>query len=1188
MTRHCLPARPGSSSGPPPPHYHFRLAPLPFPAPAVGVTGRERSGDRNQSITDFFKPVPKQDRLVLGSTQGTEVKYGEAERPLTSTEKFGKKTSTAKKKKWRKIPISSPTKSPIIEAFMKGIKEQEDCADISKADRLSAALNTKYPKVVVRKLFISTGSSYHCLTGKEIEELKKQEKATTQGRPSHGLEKNREKMSECIDQDQTNAGTRKWISAPSDILKHNCKTIANGSNLPMCQQAAECSKREQHSQEETGFQSQKHSSQKGKIKKQKQTKNKTTSSEKTFSDTRNISNQENGSPSKIRSHSASPEAGSERSSDKPAFGQEDQLLAATCPNLKLSAECSEQKAFPGKRKRNSVDRDLKSISKSVKQKACEPSLRPQTGHQNGKWALVEHKGPESPMALEEGVLPFRKDSQDDHLDREDNFSADLSPLPRNDDQIHVGNSKKDQLESDLLCPCQQSTEARQDSGSEVTDGLEEAPTCPSSVNLKEIKRPPSPCDSNSTCSPVSDSQSYVASPSKKDRECALSKGRSDLYFPDFSQTAKWSPEEYKQRPCSAGTDPSSEDTSRESLSSHSSRQAKRSSVPCVENSSCSSPSISGPSKVGNLEKSSGNRDALSRKLKSSFDSEDENVICNLDSNEEEEVLEPANEILSLKANPPPADREEAPVLSQEVKTPSLTSSFPIMTYENSLERLLKEKEELQRLDDLEKQLEEDIRQECEVKSIIKTEEEESADEDGDLSDEHREFIKKFSITVDVIPDYHPGEEIFHLLNSGKLFSQYTLDLRNSGFTPQNAVENLIFSSGKTQQIFLTTQGFLSSACHYKQCPVPILKWLFQMMSVHTDFIVSIQILNTLMEITIRNDSTSSPSFWPWIPSLSDIATVFVNMGVGFKSLFPLQNLQPDFSEDDIFSEIQMTSEKESSGDSSAEPIFTCLPENNIVNVVKFLGLCTAIYPGGYEDQEILLLLILLFKMSLEKQLKQIPLVDFQSLLLNLLKNIRDWKAKMPELCLAVSKLSSHHHNLLWLVQLIPSWTARGRQVRQHLSLVIISEFLGTKHEEIPNASDLQMSLLCQYLVKMKPSNLLKKMIAERRAEQQDDLIEESLHVKLEQQAYYLTYVLLHLVNEVTCSHAFSSPQRKYLLQLCGSLEKHVKCDIREDARLFYRTKVKDLVARIHGKWQDLIQNSQPIQGKLYDFWVPDS
>nr|KAF6425746.1 SMC5-SMC6 complex localization factor 2 [Molossus molossus] len=35
-------------------------------------------------------------------------------------------------------------------------------------------------------------------------------------------------------------------------------------------------------------------------------------------------------------------------------------------------------------------------------------------------------------------------------------------------------------------------------------------------------------------------------------------------------------------------------------------------------------------------------------------------------------------------------------------------------------------------------------------------------------------------------------------------------------------------------------------------------------------------------------------------------------------------------------------------------------------------------------------------------------------------------------------------------------------------------------------------------------------------------------------------------------------------------------------------KVKDLVARIHGKWQEIIQNCRPTQGQLHDFWVPDS
>lgn len=47
-----------------------------------------------------------------------------------------------------------------------------------------------------------------------------------------------------------------------------------------------------------------------------------------------------------------------------------------------------------------------------------------------------------------------------------------------------------------------------------------------------------------------------------------------------------------------------------------------------------------------------------------------------------------------------------------------------------------------------------------------------------------------------------------------------------------------FRSGKTDQIFLTTQGFLTSAYHYVQCPVPVLKWLFRVREIFGGIIAS--------------------------------------------------------------------------------------------------------------------------------------------------------------------------------------------------------------------------------------------------------------------------------------------------------------------------------------------------------------
>ncbi|KFQ65890.1 Protein FAM178A, partial [Pelecanus crispus] len=574
------------------------------------------------------------------------------------------------------------------------------------------------------------------------------------------------------------------------------------------------------------------------------------------------------------------------------------------------------------------------------------------------------------------------------------------------------------------------------------------------------------------------------------------------------------------------------------------------------------------------------------KAKSSFDSEDESLECSLDDDEEEEevVFTPLQEILSSSTKPQAGTLDESCLdsLSQDTMTPLLKLH---VSYVNSLEHLLKEKEESKRVDELEKRLQEDIQGRETDSSDGEAEDYASGYED--LSEEQRAFIKRFSIIAHAIPDYHPGEDIFDLSASGKIFNQHNLDLRNFHFVPQNPIEKLLLNSDVTQQLSLAVNGFLSSAYSCILCPIPILKWLFQMMSVHPDYCVSTQILDRLMEITLKNASISDEQSKPWIPSLADVSAVCVNMGVAFRSLFPLQHLQPNFNECDILSQMQETlSKQQPKGDlTSATPAFSSLPENNLVNVIKFLDFCTTVIQGGYTDQEILLLLLLLFKISLEKQLKQIPLVDFQCLFIKLLISIKDWDTKMPELCLAVSELSSHHHNLLWLVQLVPSWIIRGREVRRRLSLVIISKLLNKKHVEIPDDSDKQMSLLHQFLVYMKPSNLLKKM---REGLEQQSADGDHLHTELEQEAYYLIYILLHLVSEASFFDVVNSNQRQHLLKLCGALDKHIKCDIREDARLFYRTKVKDLVARIYGKWQDMIQTTRPTQGKLHDFWEPDS
>ncbi|XP_062958669.1 SMC5-SMC6 complex localization factor protein 2 isoform X2 [Cynocephalus volans] len=1169
MTRRCMLARPGFPSSPAPgsspPRCHLRPGST---APAAAGKRTESPGDRKQSIIDFFKPASKQGRHMLDSPQKSNIRYGESGFSIAGTEQFERKLSLPKKSEPKRVPSE---KSTILEAFMKGVKEHHKDHGVHESRQPCVSLASKY---------LSKGTniyvpSYHL--SKEMKTLKKKHRSPERRRSLFIHENSREKSDR--DRGKTNADSKKQAAVTdADIFKISSRSLSSRSSLSRHHQAESplgakfqlslasyCKERE--------------------LKKlRKEQMEQRINSENSFSEASSLSLKSTS----IERKCTPGQQQSKQNNVIPGKSNLSNLVNGHLSRKRSSSDSweptsgSKQNKFPDKRKRNSVDSDLKSTRESMLPKAKEFFLekRPDGPHQKEKF--IKHIALKTP-----GDVLRLEDISKEPNDETDRSSAGLAPSnsghhsSRNSDQIRVASTKETKMQKPHLPLPQEKSAIKKASN------LQKSKTA-SPVSSKETKLLPLLSHVPSAGSPrvPLNAKNCTLSVPKKDKERSSSRECSG------HSTESSKHKEHKAKTNKADSNVSSGKISGGSLRSEygtptKSPPAALEVVPCIP--SPTAPSDKAPSDKESSGNSNVDSNALKRKLRGDFDSDEESLGYNLDSDEEEETLKSLEEIMAMNFSQAPATTGKPPALSKGLRSQSsgYTEHVHSGTYTNTLERLVKEMEDTQRLDELQKQLQEDIRQGRGIKSPIRIGDEDSTDDEDGLLEEHREFLKKFSVTIDAIPDHHPGEEIFNFLNSGKIFNQYTLDLRDSGFIGQSAVEKLILKSGKTDQIFLTTQGFLTSAYHYVQCPVPVLKWLFRMMSVHTDCIVSVQILSTLMEITIRNDTFSDSPVWPWIPSLSDIAAVFFNMGIEFRSLFPLENLQPDFNEDSLVSETQ-TSGGKGSEDLSYKPVFSSLPETNILNVVKFLGLCTSIHPEGYQDREIMLLILMLFKMSLEKQLKQIPLVDLQSLLINLMKNIRDWNTKVPELCLGINELSSHPHNLLWLVQLVPNWTSRGRQLRQYLSLVIISKLLDEKHEDVPNASNLQISVLHRYLVQMKPSDLLKKMVSKKRAEQPNGAIDDSLHLELEKQAYYLTYILLHLVGEVSCSYSFSSAQRKHFVLLCGALEKHVKCDIREDARLFYRTKVKDLVARIHGKWQEIIQNCRPTQGQIHDFWVPDS
>ncbi|KAM4668082.1 SMC5-SMC6 complex localization factor protein 2 isoform 6-T6 [Amazona ochrocephala] len=1185
----------------PPSLFHAGCA-LNFERPGRILPSPSWKPDHYRVLQTSFKPRLEQqckeyslpdlghkDRTVLCSPGSGNVKDA-----ALCAEHFEKKVSSPKKVRRKKMPDRTRNTSPVLDAFRRRIKEKKDSANVLGNGRACKALGSLYPKVVIKKLLVNPGSQNSHFLAKKDKTVK-----SDQGRNEKCLGVTRaplscgncwEQKTDCMDLEGTSSDSDKWGSSPeadTQACDRNNGTVNNTAlrqapglprKLPRTPTDSEftmslgalCRERKSFSGTSVS-----HQGNGFPLRKIPHSGSRKTASGRSSVDSMDLMKRSDDpsqpKPKQVSKHEASSSNALRTSSEMAAGMQKTQSVPSCCLRTKISSGRSKQIDFPGKRKRAAVSVDADSSNRSEVSSLNEPAFsRSPAKCKNRKSHFVKNILLKSTCGgvlqlMETAALP-KHDSplpeeylNSSHENEKNNCSSvGLSSSysahsSGKNNHISVVDTKENQLQVANSCFFLEKSPPFSQEKSAVLPSLHHL------THTKGVKSHPQ----NTGLSQVLDAKKEQDG--KRTERCAYSIQSSNR----FSQTKDEASESASGSVEGSGKLAFSKGTGKRVPHSLSFEEG------CMDSGYRSSQ----PSGDLKVESTCVSKSKLNGKSKSSFDSEDENLECNLD-DDDDEVLVPLQEILFSSSKPQAGNLEESsdsfspvspsPLLKLHLSQPPVVSQ---VSYVNSLEHLLKEKEESKRIDELEKRLQEDL-QGKEADSSD-GEDEENAAGDEDLSEEHRAFIKRFSVVTHAIPDYHPGEDIFDLSTSGKIFSQHDLDFRNFHFIPQNPIEKLLLNSSVAQQLSLAINGFLSSAYGCILCPIPILKWLFQVMSVHPDYCVSTQILDRLMEITLKNASISDEQSKPWIPSLADVSAIFVNMGVAFRSLFPLQQLQPNFNEYDILSQVQETMSKHQPGGelTSASPAFSSLPENNLINVIKFLGFCTTVVQGGYTDQEIMLLLLLLFKISLEKQLKHIPLIDFQCLFLKLLMRIEDWDTKMPELCLALSELSSHHHNLLWLVQLVPSWVTRGRELRRRLSLVIISKLL-KKDVKIPDDSDKQMSLLHQFLVYMKPSNLLKKM---RERLEQQDADEDHCHAELEQEAYYLIYILLHLVSEASIFDRVNSNQRQHLLKLCGALDKHIKCDIREDARLFYRTKVKDLVARIYGKWQDVIQTTRPTQ-----------
>ncbi|XP_027708424.1 protein FAM178B isoform X2 [Vombatus ursinus] len=291
------------------------------------------------------------------------------------------------------------------------------------------------------------------------------------------------------------------------------------------------------------------------------------------------------------------------------------------------------------------------------------------------------------------------------------------------------------------------------------------------------------------------------------------------------------------------------------------------------------------------------------------------------------------------------------------------------------------------------------------------------DEYGMLTHEHRLLVKKFCVKLYMIPTLHPGEAVFLSQNH---FLSFTLD--RTSLVPRNSLEELFFNFTFAEQVSFLRKGLLGYLyLQTPSCPVPVLQWLFQLLTWPLE--ISSRAFRVLWDLSMNGISrqVGRDNTHVWCPKLQEIIMAFQSLGGRGSNLYSKASLQLKLSVHDKRVGETMGSREEKGSTPESEL------ETSLSYICKFLMLCVMAQPGAYTDGELLSLMYLVCRASLDRQLRLLPTTDLQQLLLLLLEDVKDWPEKLPELCCMLSWVSDHHHNLLAAVQLVLDVTTRGRR-----------------------------------------------------------------------------------------------------------------------------------------------------------------
>ncbi|XP_078711378.1 SMC5-SMC6 complex localization factor protein 2-like isoform X1 [Lampetra fluviatilis] len=439
-----------------------------------------------------------------------------------------------------------------------------------------------------------------------------------------------------------------------------------------------------------------------------------------------------------------------------------------------------------------------------------------------------------------------------------------------------------------------------------------------------------------------------------------------------------------------------------------------------------------------------------------------------------------------------------------------------------------------------------------------------------------------------IPDHPPGEVLLGPPCAGGGVPFSSAPLRLDGLSDEPLGTMLRSGAGLSELVELV-QSRLSPVQWEQQ-------WLFRVV-VRVDRDMEADMARAaLWKICSRSRGrrerlSSSPRCAVWVPSLLEFFWALAMLGIPYSAIFP----HPHFTVDELLDGSALSADAAAPlAASLAAPIAAPLPAQTgtanhsqllrLSMLLQVLAGCLSSCPSAYSDRELSLLILAIGRLNLDPALR--PLTsNLQQLLHVALGGVRCWAEQMPHLLCLLSQHSSHHHNLLSLVQMLPSYEPCCRQLQRCLCLAVIGRLLKEPqlplaHSEEGSKDEVEVSLLLPFLPRMMRSSLLQLLHTEEEGELGDVTRSER-----DMEACYLSCSLLTLADVYVGVQHLSQAQRKPLMKLVELLRR-VQNDVWDSPQRLYRSKLKNLILRIECRWQDILGCMQPTQGNLYNFWNP--